>query len=796
MHRLKSLLSPFLVCLIGYLAMWYFGPGLVLVASDLLSPFSVPWFFLLILLGGIVWATLRHRNPCLDAEKKLSLAARRLSQATEERGSSETVLSSAPGGQVACPNPFGQNQHVVLSKLWTRFVNARGESTGHPIRAAVPAGTASAGDFFTQEAILGKRWDTIPDALPGVFTAVGLLGTFVGIAIGLADIPQGASGGAPSAEDLRQSIDTLIGGMTTAFSTSIVGITASIWWIFEFRHVRRKLDSSISGFVGVTDQLFPVEEPHETLLRIATASDKAAEAVEALDGFGTLSENVKSVKGGIQTLGQDIHDALEPLVREYIKEPIENLNVDLGERQTEALGRMVGEFRDTLVSHVGEELERFGEALKSARAHQSSTVAELEAFFSLLQEVSATQLQVLDRGASVAATFERGLSAMTESQKAIETAGAAARQIMEDAKALVEETREQLASQAKAANVLRQSWAAEKDTLNNLKEHFLALTSELGDKILEFRGLAAERIGEVFHSFDSEMGKVTEHLGGTLADLRETTEDFPGIALRLVEVTGSLEETSKTQHESLAQGLERLETATGIIAEHMKLGREELIQVSGRLPGLTQEMNRVGKGSDHLAESVQQAGSSVSEWVRQAKDAGQRSEQQMEQLSSAASAIGAARQSLDKLERTMIDLPQRLSEEILGRQAIATKTAPAQIDDRSPQRQAAADSGRTPTPRTPRAVVVSPDPSDPSAVDRLPAPRHQVDNAGSGVADETVRKQPDGDLRSERQRVSPSSVEAGREPETPVRPDGQPSAPRPTGPMRWIRRLPFIGRGQ
>ena len=281
----------------------------------------------------------------MDAEKKLSLAARRLSQATKEGDSSGTELSSTPGGQSACPNPFGQNQHVVLSKLWTRFVDARAASTGHPGRASVPVGTASAGDFFTPEAILGKRWDTIPDALPGVFTAVGLLGTFVGIAIGLADIPQGASGGAPSAEDLRQSIDTLIGGMTTAFSTSIVGITASIWWIFEFRHVRRRLDSSISGFVGVTDQLFPVEEPHETLLRIATASDKAAEAVGAPDGFGTLSENVNSVKGGIQTLGQDIHDALEPLVREYIKEPIENLNVDLGERQTEALGRMVGEFR-------------------------------------------------------------------------------------------------------------------------------------------------------------------------------------------------------------------------------------------------------------------------------------------------------------------------------------------------------------------------------------------------------------------------------------------------------------------
>ena len=410
--------------------------------------------------------------------------------------------------------------------------------------------------------------------------------------------------------------------------------------------------------------------------------------------------------------------------------------------------------------------------------------------------MSATQLQVLDRGASVAATFERGLSAMTESQEAIETASAAARQIMDDAKALVEETREQLAAQAKAADVLRQSWDAEKDTLNNLKGHFLALTSELGDKILEFRGLAAERIGEVFHSFDSEMGKVTEHLGGTLADLRETTEDFPGIALRLVDATSSLEETSKTQHESLAQGLERLETATGNIAEHLQRGREELIQASGQLPGLTQEMSRVGKGSDHLAESVQQAGSSVSEWVRKAEDADQRSEQQMEQLSSAASAIETAGKSLNKLERTMIELPQKLSEEILRQQqAIAGMAPPARIDGTSPQ--ASVDGRRSPTQLTPRPVVGSPDPSDPPAVGRLPAARPQVDTTRPRVPDKKVGKLPDGEVRSSPQRVGSSSVEAGRESETlPVRPDDSPGAPRPTGPMRWIRRLPFIGRNQ
>ena len=840
MNRPKSLLSPSAFCVLGVLAMWYTGPSLVV--SDRLS--SVPWLFLVVLLGGFVWATLRYKNPCSEAAERLRQAVHDLTpHAQREGGESGTDPNPEPEDPFRCPRAFVLDRRFSFSNLWTRFTNARRGPTGHPGSTEQPSGTASSGDFFTTESILGKRWDTIPDALPGVFTAVGLLGTFVGIAIGLADIPQGASGGSPSSEDLRQSIDTLIGGMSTAFSTSIVGIAASIWWIFEFRGARRKLESSLSDFVRKTDQLFPVEQPHETLMRIAATNAEAAKGVGALDGFTSLREDVASVKGGIQTLGQDIHDALEPLVKEHIKEPIQKLNVDLGKRQTEALGRMVAEFRDTLVTHVGEELHRFGEALKSARAHQSSTVAELEAFFTLLGEVSNTQLQVLDRGASVAATFDRGLSAMTKSQEAIERAGSAARQIMEEAEALVGESRQQMASQREAANALRESWDAERDTLSDLKEHFLALTSELGDKILEFRGLATEKIAEVFHSFDSEMGKVTEHLGGTLADLRETTEEFPGIALRLVDVTSSLEEASKAQHESLTQGFERFEKVTAKITEHLDLGREELTQANEQFPALVQEINqgiggfvesiqgvgtsfegaadmtvkaaaaagglldqtvtelrstnnrfpefaqRVGESSDRFAESVRQAGSRVRDLAQRAEDADQRSVQGIERLSAAAAAIEAARQSLDMLDRTMSRLPQKLSEEIRRQQGIAN-ASPGRVDGVS--QQGNVDGERVPAPSLPKPVVPR---EAPGALGHggPPAAGQQRETPESRDVRKPAPRHTDGDFQPERVRAEPPDIGADSEalPVGADDPRDEPSQPERRG---WFRKL--LGRGQ
>ena len=664
LNVLRRFVSVVIICTLSLLFMRYAGPSPTPSAFDWL----VPWGFLVVLLSGFVWATVRFIIPRAKAADTLSQAARELekrslrsarqrvdttSEVAQANGQESTEDSSQQGNREngnpslelddrsRCPRAFIVEKPFV--SLWKRFRAAWREDGQN--RSGKAVGIASAADVFTTESVLNRAGETIPDALPGVFTAVGLLGTFVGIAIGLAGIPDGTSGGVPSAEDLNQSINTLMGGMSTAFSTSIVGITWSIWWLFEFRRARRKLAWRLARFVDVADRLLPLEQPHDTLRQIA---------IRNYDAVVVLRE----VKGGIQTLGEDMASALEPLIEQRITKPIQELNLSLGERQTEALGRMVSEFRDTLVSHVGEELHRFGEALKTARAHQSSTVAELESFFLLLESVSETQLQVLDRGASVAAAFERGLSAMTESQQAIERAASAAGQIMKETEDLMGESRGQVNAQKEATEALLASWTKQKDELKDQREHLLALTSELGEKILEFRGLAAEKIGEVFHSFDSEMGKVVAHLGGTLAELRETTEEFPGIAIRLVDVTNDLAEASRTQHESFTRGLKAFEKESGEIAEMLNTGRLELVRASEALPARAQE---ISDGIGGLKASIKDARADLQENANGTiRAAGKASER----IKSAVSTMEAVEASVDGLKGAVSELSQRLSGQV------------------------------------------------------------------------------------------------------------------------------------
>ena len=694
-----NLLSSLAIGILSLLVMTRLGPSWSVSNLDSL----VAWICLVFLLGGFSWAMLRYRIPRTLVATRLGVAAdqlrRRLrdtaSKTVSAAGVSEHAATRQPPTDEAeqhedVPTTERKNrsrlpralaQEPRFSRLWKQFTKAwsaaiRRDQHGQPV------GVASSADFFTEESVLGRTGGTIPDALPGVFTAVGLLGTFVGIAIGLAGIPEGGTGGAPSAEDLRLSIDTLMGGMSTAFSTSIVGISGSIWWLFEFRLAKGRLASSLADFVDVTDRLFPVEQPHETLGHIATAMD--------------------GVKGGIQTLGQDMASAMEPLIEQHITRPIESLNRELGDRQALALGRMADEFRDTLVSHVGEELHRLAEVLESARAHQMATLGEVEAFMLLLEEVSKTQLDVLDKGAKVAATFDRGLSALTESEQAIERAGTAARQTMEEAEGVVRESRRQMEAQEKAAAALLASWAAQQDTLDTLTTDLRALTADLGDKILEFRSLAAEKIGEVFHSFDSEMGRVVDHLGGTLAELRETTEEFPGIATRLVNVTSGLEEAGRQQHESLARGLDEFERISGEIAARLDVARTEFLQASESLPASARV---ISDGMGDFVESIQNASAGfkrkADKTIESAGEATAYLETIVARVSPMTEATASVRASMDGLTDAMRDLSQRWSDHIEPtRQEVGGRYSTGQHDGATPSgsiggRSAGAQEGRT-----------------------------------------------------------------------------------------------------
>ena len=88
------------------------------------------------------------------------------------------------------------------------------------------------------------RWDA---AAPGVFTAIGILGTFVGLILGFLRVDP---------NDASNSVGPLLGGMVVAFGNSFVGVLFSVLWTGYSRRRRHDFEAACKALLhAVTDRL-------------------------------------------------------------------------------------------------------------------------------------------------------------------------------------------------------------------------------------------------------------------------------------------------------------------------------------------------------------------------------------------------------------------------------------------------------------------------------------------------------------------------------------------------------------
>ena len=98
--------------------------------------------------------------------------------------------------------------------------------------------TLSVRDFM-EEYFKDVRDDNYAKVASSIFPMLGILGTFIAIAISMPDFT------VSSGEKLDKEISILLSGVGTAFYASIYGIFLSLWWIFFERRGLAKIEKQI-----------------------------------------------------------------------------------------------------------------------------------------------------------------------------------------------------------------------------------------------------------------------------------------------------------------------------------------------------------------------------------------------------------------------------------------------------------------------------------------------------------------------------------------------------------------------
>lgn len=230
------------------------------------------------------------------------------------------------------------NNNEIVSALWNKykrnFVIIPDEDGVNHVYS-----TADSDEYFNFTNLSIDLSVEFWQNLAGVFTGLGILGTFLGLTIGLLGFDMSSSA------TIQKGISKLLNGTSAAFITSIVGILSALgfnWWYNTC--LIKKFSTNINEFTDQLDELIPRKQAEELLY---INSEAVKEQTEQLQEFNT-------------TIALSIGDAMRTAMTTDVKPVLEELVKairDLSQGGMETI-------RNSINDNTGEELRNFAGTLQ------------------------------------------------------------------------------------------------------------------------------------------------------------------------------------------------------------------------------------------------------------------------------------------------------------------------------------------------------------------------------------------------------------------------------------------------
>jgi len=238
--------------------------------------------------------------------------------------------------------------------------------------------TLDAAHFFNTTTLSrGLTENRLLAAVPGFLTAVGVIGTFAGLQMGLATLELSQDAGV---EVLQQGIGSMISGASIAFLTSVWGVFTSVLFNFTEKLLERGVRNRISKLQNMVDYLYPRINAEQSLVAIADHTRTSNDTLNCLaEKIGdrlqeALVNTTDSIRSGLE-------DSLNQIMGPAIKSLVDNAN----NSSQQILEELLTKFMDGVSKAGKDQGERLGElsdgvndATKNLGGQMSEFIASLE----------------------------------------------------------------------------------------------------------------------------------------------------------------------------------------------------------------------------------------------------------------------------------------------------------------------------------------------------------------------------------------------------------------------------------
>ncbi len=232
----------------------------------------------------------------------------------------------------------------VLSEQWSEFEETLLFETDADQNTKV-FNTHQASEYFDEAGLIEARVSTaFYVAFPGILTSLGLLLTFIAILMGLSHIKE--------VNGEITGIKELVYSLSGKFISSIAALILATVFTGIEKRITKTLNRSYRAFIGAIDRRF-ARMPAEHLLR-DIRRDIGQQAV-LFQQFGTdLSGRLK----------ESFREGMDPLVAR-IATALEELTKQKSESVTDTIGKIIGEFKNTLMGSTDSEFKALASTLSS-----------------------------------------------------------------------------------------------------------------------------------------------------------------------------------------------------------------------------------------------------------------------------------------------------------------------------------------------------------------------------------------------------------------------------------------------
>ena len=267
--------------------------------------------------------------------------------------------------------------HKVYGKRWKEFdetlvLSTDGERLYNTLDAEHFFNTTTLAQGLTENRLLA--------AVPGFLTAIGVIGTFAGLQMGLSSLELAQDSGV---EVLQRGIGNIISGASIAFLTSVWGVATSVLFNFVEKALERGIRKKIGNLQNHIDYLYPRINPEQSLVTIADLNRSSNEALQGLaEKIGdrlqeALVQTSDSIRSGlVESLNQILLPAVESLVE----------NAQTGSQQ--AFDSLLNKFLDGVGEAGTSQKEMMLDASNDVRNAVSDLGQQMTTFLTQMDEQS------------------------------------------------------------------------------------------------------------------------------------------------------------------------------------------------------------------------------------------------------------------------------------------------------------------------------------------------------------------------------------------------------------------------